>query len=786
MAADEYTVQDFDSLSLDALPAPPGTPIVETVSPSSVDSDFTGGDNKTVGVFFIEDPTRVCCASIGTSDTRFCTCLAEDCTKSSHKVGRKLSVEANSVYIISKKNVASNAVHMKLSELPDKNDIPELKGRKATPGVWSAFFLSCQEGMVQESPDHSDTSWVKPEVSDGSPGLILSTTKRLKRRFTFGGNSEQKPKPARTPGFALGIEPRVTQDSRTEPFENFEEFAAKIGPAPEDATPVTKAVRTIISEWPKVGFNFSTITESIADIKRDQGVTNIELLAGTDQMIDDLGNLKDHLEIVRGELGPASLLGSGSIREHVLELTNELAALKRELALEKEGIRKQGKGLRTLNQSLVNLGQSHTVLYASVNKHITTITARITALEGNPSRASSSSTVLDGLYGGSLHEMREELETLRIRLQALEVPLQLGAMTGPSQSSGPDADQAGVQVEALMRRVGELEQVTSGETIEISGVRFNSVADVSEWLRINEVNTGALAWDLFSVLVAAKPKSRTGQERADEAYSAIRTKTSVSENDLIASMSHVRPLLLYGKKNELAPLEEGFAACKSFDTWNGNLHAYKHQLSGYVRDFCSGIKTNLRNATPSAKMVGFTLLSMVENQWTVLCQYIDGLTLELTAEAKFSKDKAWKLVAHCLSAVFEQMYEYRARVALLEDISTLQGRASLMWAVLQCHRIMEEVLNHKFRSHPSVVRVMSLFLLTERVDPKELVAIADRVKLAEAKASDLERAVRQIEVNKRDIGNLKNDLDELKRRGGGGGAGGGGAGRGGGGRGGNP
>jgi hypothetical protein len=99
----------------------------------------------------------------------------------------------------------------------------------------------------------------------------------------------------------------------------------------------------------------------------------------------------------------------------------------------------------------------------------------------------------------------------------------------------------------------------------------------------------------------------------------------------------------------------------------GNLLSYKNQLNGYIRDFCAGLRTNLRTQGTSPRMIGYALLTNVENQWTQLCQYMDELTMELTAEAKFGKEKAWKLVSQCLAAVFEEMYEYRANIALIED-----------------------------------------------------------------------------------------------------------------------
>jgi hypothetical protein len=46
-----------------------------------------------------------------------------------------------------------------------------------------------------------------------------------------------------------------------------------------------------------------------------------------------------------------------------------------------------------------------------------------------------------------------------------------------------------------------------------------------------------------------KPKNQIGRERADESYSASRTQSTTLENKLLASMSHLRPVLLFGKPN---------------------------------------------------------------------------------------------------------------------------------------------------------------------------------------------------------------------------------------------
>jgi hypothetical protein len=63
-----------------------------------------------------------------------------------------------------------------------------------------------------------------------------------------------------------------------------------------------------------------------------------------------------------------------------------------------------------------------------------------------------------------------------------------------------------------------------------------------------------------------KPKKHTGKECSDENYSARRTNSTNLENDLSASMTHVRPEVLYSKKGQEdnKRLEAAFAACASY------------------------------------------------------------------------------------------------------------------------------------------------------------------------------------------------------------------------------
>jgi hypothetical protein len=78
------------------------------------------------------------------------------------------------------------------------------------------------------------------------------------------------------------------------------------------------------------------------------------------------------------------------------------------------------------------------------------------------------------------------------------------------------------------------------------------------------------------------------------------------------------------------------------------------------------------------------------------------------------------MVGRCVAALISSLQPYRSPVAMLVDMGTIDNKAACIWAVLQCHHVGMSFDLLKYRSHPSVVKEMSLFMLTERVDPNEV------------------------------------------------------------------
>jgi hypothetical protein len=159
----------------------------------------------------------------------------------------------------------------------------------------------------------------------------------------------------------------------------------------------------------------------------------------------------------------------------------------------------------------------------------------------------------------------------------------------------------------------------------------------------------------------------------------------------------------------------------------------------------------------------------IQDQWSaLLVAFMDTFVQELVEVSKFTPSKAYLLVGRCVRAVFETMVPYRAEVSLLTDPGTLDEKVSFIWAVLQCHRIMQQFLAVDFRGHPSIVKELGLFTLTERVDPSEMEALAERADAAEKMAKkvikDLDNFEDKFEKLSRDHKDLANQVTILKKK----------------------
>jgi hypothetical protein len=190
-------------------------------------------------------------------------------------------------------------------------------------------------------------------------------------------------------------------------------------------------------------------------------------------------------------------------------------------------------------------------------------------------------------------------------------------------------------------------------------------------------------------------------------------------------------------------------------------------MSAMLEKFLNGVQGATSQSASYYVMV-LLLATNIQSQWHNLCSFVDSFYIELTGVWGFAPAKAWALVGHCVAALFDALQPYRSPVTMLEDLGTLENKASCIWAVLQCHRVGGEFDLVAYRGHPAVVKEMSLFMLTERVDPNEMDKLTLRAQKAKKEASEAKaeanKAQDSIIILNRDFKTMKNEIAALKAK----------------------
>jgi hypothetical protein len=112
------------------------------------------------------------------------------------------------------------------------------------------------------------------------------------------------------------------------------------------------------------------------------------------------------------------------------------------------------------------------------------------------------------------------------------------------------------------------------------------------------------------------------------------------------------------------------------------------------------------------------LLAQVKAQWYEFISWVDEFWVDefykqLTEEANFKAPAAWRLVGRCASAISDAMAEPRAKVALIEGTKPLENKARIIWAVLQCHTIMQKFIEARFGGNPVIFKEITMFMISE-------------------------------------------------------------------------
>jgi hypothetical protein len=560
-----------------------------------------------------------------------------------------------------------------------------------------------------------------------------------------------------------------------------------------------ESLAIIVQEWGKVKTNFELSNSRLAT----QGTSEMkfqDVLADTISSLQSVVHDSDSkIQLLVSQIGEsqeASDGGSLTCWDAIMQLQEGLDVIKECLPAGDqlvEQVRQAGAGtevrLENLGKSFGNMTAHYRTTVTNINDQLGRLSRRI------PDTSAGFGGARDMQFGASPGDVGTDVIALRQRVKELEDGARRSGRTTNCHETAAFAalerdvrdlealatvaGNSGVGVGAsehlertmdvLRAKIKEIEGWVTDLSFRLNQYTFSTFYEVKTWCEETKVETYGIFWDLFRVLGAMKPKYQMGKDVTDKRYSLAWIKSTPFQNDLSASMSHPRPLALFGKRGgELAPVNEGFGACPTYEQWVGSgCKSVKALLTMQLVNVCLGVIGTLDFEHPSTPFVT-ALLTNVQAQWNHLVSCIETFHNDLICVAKFTKPKAWQLLGRTMASVFEAMSGPRAEAARLSDNQDLHSKAGLIWGVLRCHRIMQQSIVVKFRGHPAIVKEMTLFMLTERVDPSEIGRLVEFVKDAEAKGAQATNTCvaleKEISTLKRNYDNMLNEVKQLKAK----------------------
>ena len=566
----------------------------------------------------------------------------------------------------------------------------------------------------------------------------------------------------------------------------------------------SKLTEDILKEWQEIGQNFTTLETEINKRGRSECDYRESLTKTLMEMEAVLHGTQSKVHLLASQIGsqPSDKEGQGmeNLWEVVANNREKFSKIMHSLE-ESERLRAVDSSNNTmLTQQVKNLQGSFTNLVSSYKKIIPSFKQRLSSLES--SNIGSTEMDFDNLFDAmdTKPDLGEKMANLTRKMQEAHSDLvrQVESLTRkldnqPSTGvvslaefrrisktvddldsqiqSNVTSDQTGYQlllqsqVDDLRQQILEMQSRVDDESFSLNHYKFGSFQELKRWVKEEKVESAGIFWDLFSLIVAMEPKAPTGTEHSDARHSAIRVASSRMESELAASMYHTKPKLLYSAKGTGKPVarEKGFGAIPSYGAWLGEgTESIKQSLQTWLHDYAESIRGTIDSSTGGGAFA-LALLQEVESQWTSFASHVERTYSDLVHVSHFSPTTAFQLIGRASNAIWEAMRKHRTKVIMLDNLSSLDCKARMIWCVLQCHREMQSFVSMEFRSHPSYVKEMSMFMLTERVDPSQLSTIDNTLTQLNKKVGTLATLPDMFKDLRRDHDNLRHELVQYKK-----------------------
>jgi len=271
------------------------------------------------------------------------------------------------------------------------------------------------------------------------------------------------------------------------------------------------------------------------------------------------------------------------------------------------------------------------------------------------------------------------------------------------------------KIDDLERRLGALSNQfaqTSGDGVKLGNFTFTSFLDVKAWvlkkLEEDDFDFGAFV-DMFVCLEFMCDDEIT----AESVGSKIKTAEgagflSLAEARILASFRNGLPTIFSGGKASTsgAPLPKLDKSTKWEDPKRFD-SGMRHALSKFMGTKLDRIIQPLIESMsdPEARNLATLMLNRSTRFWTLFIDHLSKTQTDLTLRMGLKIEEAWNFATSEAKRILEDCND--PRFSALDAGANLKKHhanvaATVLYALLKCHMVMNEFVEANFKDHPSV------------------------------------------------------------------------------------
>ncbi len=312
--------------------------------------------------------------------------------------------------------------------------------------------------------------------------------------------------------------------------------------------------------------------------------------------------------------------------------------------------------------------------------------------------------------------LNNEVQRLNQKVAGIEAAM--------SSSQGAAQSPSSQELATLKLQMKLLEaRLPTNNLLKLGGAMFQSRADVAVFVESKmPTNSFSMFHDVITLMERLSGNYVERKNVINEWYQATKVELGEHEARHVASFKITYPTVFGYVKEGSTNARHHLPAVKSFKDWNsfdaesGIKSFIMNGMEDLKLQLYQDISTFFGDQFYDARVLANDMHSKSQVFVAELSNWMDVFYQELLTTSEASEDEAWELVSACVKKVFEELRRVRASAAnAMSEVDATTKCSTIMWAVIQAHRVMKHFLDMRFRNHPSITPVIILQIFKTRV-----------------------------------------------------------------------